>query len=292
MGRFIVWIAVACLWHVSVHAHRPLLKPLQTVRVGKVDNIGAVRYLPKTGDYLFEWTGFRGNKVRAVYVPCSKVRVSVVSSVERAETGEWLYTYRFHHLKESPLRLSWVLLMMDEEPSRVWVSGGMGFDGIKETYLGRAASFSAHPGVAPDTVVTIRLLSAHPPLLSRCYVRGDAPLMRVPEEMPTELADLLPPGLNDSVGGHILAPVSSPTPQRLLADWRIVTQEGWVRDERLAMELTGYVQQVVRWLEAGRSGAEPEAIQAIADRVQKQGHLLEPEAQALLRWTIPALLGR
>lgn len=52
--RWTVWITVACLWHVSVHAQRPPLKPVQTVRVGKVDSIGEVRYLPKTGDYLFE----------------------------------------------------------------------------------------------------------------------------------------------------------------------------------------------------------------------------------------------
>lgn len=230
--------------------------------------------------------------MRAVYVPKSKVRVSVVSSVERAETGKWLYTYRFHHLKESPLRLEWVFIMMDEEPSQVWVNKGLRFDGIQKTHLGRAASFSAYPGVAPDTVVTIRLLSPHPTLLSRCYVMGDAPPMRVPEEMPWALDELRPPGLSDSVGGYVLVPVSSPTPQRLLADWRIVTQEGWVRDKRLAVELTGYVQQVVRWLSAGRPGAEPEAIQAIADRVQKQGHLLGSEAQALLRWTLPAVLGR
>lgn len=58
-----------------------------------------------------------------------------------------------------------------------------------------------------------------------------------------------------------------------------------------ALVISG-VQYALEYARRGTCTSNLRQLVTVLNRMQKQGHLLEPEAQALLRWTLPAVLGR
>jgi len=273
-----------------------LLKPAGAIRTGNVDNVGQVRYLKDTGDYLFVWKGLDGRTLQATYVPEWKAQVTLLVSVRRESDNSWRYLYTLRNLPRSPLKVTAVYMLTNVQPLRVWVEKGWRFVGVVDTYKGKAHEFAENPLVGPSSALEpggelrFQVLSEYPPAVVDCYVSTDAPIIRVPEEMPTVLADQLPHGFEGGLHGCTLAPTDSLTAQRFLEHWRIAIRVGWVTDKPLARQLTEHVEEAVRAVRRGNRSAAREVLAAIQKLVGQHQKHIEPEAQALLLESLPYIV--
>jgi hypothetical protein len=273
-----------------------LLKPAGVIRTGNVDNVGQVRHLKDTGDYLFVWKGLDGRTIQATYVPQWKAQVTLLVSVRRESDNTWRYLYTLRNLPRSPLQVTAVYMLTNVQPLRVWVEKGWRFVGVVNTYKGKAHEFAENPLVEPSSPLKpgaelrFQVLSEYPPAVTDCFVTTDAPIIRVPEEMPTALADRLPRGFEGGLHGYTLAPTDSLTPERFLAQWRVAIRVGWVTDTPLARQLTEQVEGAVKSVQRGDRSAARDALAAIQKLVGQHQKHIEPEAQALLLESLPYLL--
>jgi len=290
-------VILALMLQAVAHSHRrPLSKPGFRIRIGQVDNIGRVDYDPKTGNYIFRWKGMDGKIKEAVYVPNWKAKVTVIATVLKSHKG-FRYVYVLKNEPNSPQAIDSFLIMMVKKPEQVSVSHKWRFWGIEETMVGKAATFSigtpdARP-LPPGASLRVEFSSHLPPGVTKCYVNGYAPIMRVPEEMPWELEDLLPKGMAQSyLHGWTVAPVENVSFKKLLSDWQIAAKEGWVREGKVAGQIMQALRQISLMVNQKRYEQVQNKVKTLLQFAQKNQKLLEPEAQALLFFTLPYLVDK
>ncbi len=277
---------------------RRLLQPGATIRTGKVNGVGRIEYIRRTGEYRFIWKGFDGRLVEATYIPEWRAKVTLTASAEALPDGTWRYTYTLHNLPSSPQSVTAVYITSDVAPLRVLVERGWRFVGWKETYKGTALCLEVDPAaqpyspLAPGQQLQWHVISGHPPAVGTCFVTTDAPIMRVPEEMPSALADQLPPGLDAGLRGETLSPRQSLSAETFLMHWRTAVKAGWVRDRRLASLLTTQVEQAVKALQRGDNGQAQRVLAAIQQLASEHRAQLEPEAEVLLLQSLPVVARR
>lgn len=277
---------------------RRLLHPSATIRTGAVDSIGRIEYVPQTGNYRFTWRGYDGRLVQATYVPGWKARVTLIASAERLQDGTWCYTYTLCNLSDSPQQVTAVHVTTDAQPLRALVQKGWRFSGVLETHKGNAFEFCVDPGSDPHSPLAagqqlcLQVFSKDPPAVGICFVSTDAPIMRVPEEMPGELEARLPLGLDGGLRGYTLSPSRRLSAESFMEHWRTAVKAGWVIDKRLVNRLTAQVEQTVKALRRGdRLGAQS-ALAGVQQLVLQHSQKIEPEAQALLTQSLPYLARR
>jgi hypothetical protein len=273
---------------------QPLRKPEFRIKTGQVDDIGRIDYDTKTGDYIFRWKGLDGTEKRAIFIPEWKAKLTVTATVHKTQKG-FRYTYVLTNAPKSPQAVVLFELAMTQEPEDVRVSHGWKFWGVSETVVGKLASFSTYKGLPlkPGQSLKIEFFSRFPPGVVKCYAAGDAPIMKVPEEMPGELQDRLPKGIAQSyLWGWTIGPIERVSLPRLFTDWQIAIKEGWVKDEKVARQITKELRQILQMVRQKRSEEVQKRVRTLVQFVRQNRKLFEPEAQALLILTLPYLTGR
>ena len=277
---------------------RRLLQPAATIRTGAIDSIGRIEYAPQTGSYRFTWRGYDGRLVHATYVPEWTARVTLIASAERLQDGTWCYTYTLHNLSDSPHRVTVAHVTTDAQPLRAIVQKGWRFSGVVETHKGNALQFCVDPGSDPYSPLAagqqlrLQVYSKDPPAVGICFVGTDAPIMRVPEEMPGDMEARLPLGLDGGLRGYTLSPSQRLSAESFMEHWRTAVKAGWVTDKRLVNRLTVQVERTVKALRRGdRLGAQS-ALAGVQQLVLQHSQKIEPEAQALLMQSLAYLARR
>jgi hypothetical protein len=180
---------------------------------------------------------------------------------------------------------------MSDNPKYVRVPKGWKFYGILQTVTEKLADFSAvKKPIRPGQSVSLEIVSSYPPGVATCYAFTDAPIMRVPEEMPGELAERLPPGSKERLSGKTIAPQKNLTFTKLLSDWQVAIREGWVKDKKFAQEVQSTLRQIILWERQKQIGKVKEAVSKLMHLSQKNLKHMEPEAQALLLISLPHLV--
>ena len=293
----ILLLVLLTLSSLAFAQRRPLRKPDFRIKTGQVDNIGRINYDPKTGDYILQWIGLDGKPKRATYVPSWKAILTVTATVRPQGEG-FHYVYILSNAPNSPQAVDGFSLKISLQPSKVRVSNNWEFWGIEGSMVGKLARFSAHGRLSssplkPGSSLRIEFSSPFPPGVVKCYASGDAPLMRVPEELPQELEDRLPKGMvQEYLFGFTIAPTEKPSLQPLVSDWEISVKEGWVKDEQVGRRLSHELQRILRLVYQKRCREAQGKVNQVIRFAQHNRKLLEPEAQALIFLTLPYLMKR
>ncbi len=286
-------VLVPMLLTISYAQRRPLSKPNFRIRTGQVDNIGRIDYDPKTGNYIFQWKGMDRKMKEAVYVPRWKAILTIIATVQSQPNG-FRYTYVLINAPKSPQAINGFGLVISEELKQVRVSLGWRFRGIVKTTIGKLADFFYEElPLKPGSSLRIEFLSPYPPSIIKCYASGDVPIMRVPEEMPGELEDRLPRGIEETeLRGWTVGPVAKVSFSRLLSDWQVAIKEGWVKDEKVAGRVAQDLRQILLMVNQKRYEQVQRKAKALIQFTKQNQKLLEPEAQALVFFTLPYLINR
>ncbi|GIV20195.1 MAG: hypothetical protein KatS3mg023_1946 [Armatimonadota bacterium] len=276
-----------------------LLQPASTIRTGVVDRVGRIDYVAQTGEYRITWRGNDGRLLQTTYTPEWRAKVTLIASVERLQDSTWRYTYTIHNLPRSPHNIVAIYVTTDDaEPVRTLAQKGWRFTGVPQTHKGQAFSFCVDPASEPyaplaaGQQVCFQLISKHPPAVGTCFVSSDAPLIRVPEEMPSVLADRLPLGLDGGLRGYTLSPSRRLSAESFRTHWRAAIDAGWVGDKQLASRLTMYVERTVAALQSGHRLRAQNALATIQQLALEYNEKLEPEAKVLLLQSLPYLVHR
>jgi len=273
---------------------QPPPKPLPIGRVQQDGEEGEIRYDTKSGNYLFRWKGMDGRLKQAVYTPPWRVRVVVIATVKRISQQTFLYRYTVQVMRDSPQSLSSFTLLTDApvqavrvvQVPRDHVSIAVG------TYPKHArpmVEFGFVQPLRPSERCQVEFRSSLPPCIGNCYALGDAPLMRVPEELPGVLEQLLPrPGAAE-VCGLTIVPGQLPSLQRLVQDWQVALTEGWV-EPRVGREVAIRLQQLVAQQRQGRDKAAEQMSTGLHRWLLARREACLPEAFALISVTLPFVL--
>lgn len=290
-GRIIFLAIILMIFNLTLQAfaqRRPLSPPKLRIKTGQVDEIGRIDFDPKTGNYIFTWKGLDGKPKRAIYVPPWKASLTVIAKVKFQPPNNFIYNY---NLINSPKSLQSIIgfnLAMSESPKYVRVTKGWKFFGVNLTAYGKFADFSGvEKPMKPGQSIAFEIASSHPPAVVTCYAFTDAPIMRVPEEMPGELEERLPRGFEGLLRGKTVGPFKGLNFNKLLSDWQIAIQEGWVKEKKFANRVRSILKQIMLWERQKQFGKIREAVGELVNFAQKNHKYMEPEAQALLLISLP-----
>lgn len=290
-SRIIFWAIALTIFGLTSQAfaqRRPLSPPKLSIKTGQVGKIGRIDFDPKTGNYIFTWKGFDGKTKRAVYVPPWKATLTVIAKVKFQPTDNFVYTYTLINSPKSQQSIIGFWLAMSESPKYVRVPKGWKFFGINLTVFGKFADFSGvEKPIKPGQSIAFELASSYPPGVVTCYADTDAPIMRVPEEMPGELEERLVPGSEKRLGGKTVGPYRDLTSTKLLSDWQVAIQEGWVKEKKFAHRVQSILRQIILWERQKRTKEIKGAVSKLMNLAQENLKHMEPEAQALLLISLP-----
>lgn len=167
----------------------------------------------KSGKYAFEWIGYDKQEKTVVFQRADAIDVVVSASVSKTARGRYLYVYKIENLPSSREDLGGFAVQNFASDSRPIE--------LQDLYIGRMSKNQVmsegdwvrfaplvrfRPVVAPGVSVEFRLESSAPPDVVRCHVHGRTlDMIGVGEEMPQELANLLP-GYKDWPSGYTIGP--------------------------------------------------------------------------------------
>lgn len=190
----------------------------------------AIDFDPKSGNYIYRWRGSDGRPVVAIFEPATKVDVVVKAYAEiDSITRRYRYSYEVFNKETSVQDISsfsveyggaiqdikapkgwWGLSYHPQHPTWVWAA----------TEMDEKAPPPPSPGGIPIPWARIKpgmslkgfsFESSNPPGIVKCYSQGFTQPIRVPEEMPEELANTLPIGYpQNCVWGKTIGPVEEP----------------------------------------------------------------------------------
>ncbi len=284
--------------HPSGIRRKPLQPPQKPIPIGRVQaegEAGDIRYDSKSVTYIFRWQGADGRLKQAVYTPPWRVRVIVAATVQRTRQDLFLYRYTVQVLPNSPQSL-WMFTLLVDAPvqavrgvqvPRGRVSITMG---TYPKYRRPMVEFRFEPSLQPSQHCQVEFLSQLPPGIGPCYARGESPLMRVPEELPGVLQNLIPRPGQDEARGITVVPVPKPTIEQLIQDWQTVLTEGWV-EQRVGREVANRLQQLMQQVRSGDSGSARQRGEELRRWLLTQQKACLPEAVALISETLLFLLG-
>jgi hypothetical protein len=273
---------------------QPPHKPLPIGRVRKDGEEGEIRYDTKSGNYLFRWKGMDGRLKQAIYTPPWRVRVVVIASVQRTPQKTFLYRYTVQVLRDSPQSLSSFTLLTDAPVEAVRVvpkpRGSVLISvGAYPKHSRPMIEFGFERPLKPSGQCQVEFHSSLPPSVGSCYATGDVPLMRVPEELPGVLEQLLPRPGADEVRGVTIVPMQRPSLERLVQDWQVALTEGWV-EPRVGREVAIRLQQLAAQRRQGEGKAAEQMGADLQRWLSARREACLPEAYALISETLPFVL--
>jgi hypothetical protein len=276
---------------------KPLQPPANPLPVGRVRKDGEeaeIRYDTKSGNYLFRWKGTDGRPKQAIYTPPWRVLVVVIAEVQHAPQQTFLYRYTVQVLPDSPQSLRAFTLLTDAPVQAVRVVQAP--RGPVSTVVGTypkhrcpIVEFGFMQSLRPSERCQVEFRSLLPPGINSCYALGEAPLMRVPEELPSVLEALLPRPGADEARGLTIVPVQLPSIERLVQDWQVALAEGWV-ERRVWREVANRLQQLLAQLRRGQRDTAKQIGTGLHHWLLARREACLPEAFALISETLPFVL--
>lgn len=226
----------------------------------------------KSGTHALRWIGSDGQQKTITYQRPDAIDVVVRASVTRTASGEYAYIYHVQNLPSSGEHLT-IFAVQN-------FSAHMTFEKIKNVYIGRMSnnkvmkagnwiSFGLlKPIVVPGRNIELRLLSSAPPGFVESRVMGGVLGMKgVGEEMPQELANILP-GYEAWPVGYTIGPVDE------LKTLSPAKGAEYIRSKLARFQQVGWMTaNSVAWYEQNLRGDNLETIHKRAEQDLKAGKI-------------------
>lgn len=277
-----------------------------------IEYYSAVRFDPKTSNYIFSWKGYDGTRKSVIFEPATKIDVIVKVKIESTNRG-YKYEYKVVNLKTSLQDIRTFAVEYGAPVVRAsspdgWLSRSFVQKPVWG-WLGKQ-KLTIKPG---DSFADFTFQSKGLPGIVKCYAQGYTKIMEFPEEKPSEIGKSIPKHFENMVSGKTIGPVSVSkdfNPLIFANNLSSLVQEsfslGWIDDEEVVRSLEEKLKEASfniglglnRTLRAIRFILTPKlnrearnSLESFVNEVesQKDKHIL-PEAHALLTFNAHYLI--
>ncbi len=238
---------------------------------------GEIKYDPKpevitidkkSGKLWFRWVGMDGKTKQILFQRADAINVVVLAKAQKSGNSEYVFSYVVENLNTSGQELSGFLIQClcnSVQPKEItnFHTGFMGNtlpDFSEGKWIRFAVLDSSKTSIGPGQNVNFIINSTSPPGLVRTRVHGgNLRLMGIGEEMPTELADLLP-GYKDWPYGYTIGPVDE------LAAMSLTDHLAYLKSRVSKFQELGWISsEVAPWYQ---ENLEPNSLILVFQRLQ------------------------